>query len=530
MKRIVFALSAVLLLPAGASAQDAPLLGQLVQTKTGAVRGALRDARGVLAFKGIPFAAPPVGKLRWEASQPALSWEGVREAASVGNRCFTNVPESGLGGQVAETPQREDCLHLNVWSAARSANERRPVMVWIHGGGFQFGTGRDPRTDGALLAQQGVLVVSFNYRLGVYGFFAHPQLRTQGLLSGNFGLLDQIEALKWIKANIAEFGGDPGNITLFGESSGSQAVSLLMASPLAKGLFHKAIGQSGSSLQDLPSLAEMSMRGAAFAGALEAKSIEELRAMPAERINPAAAWDFAGGAPIIFAPGVDGRVIPAQLADLFEKGLQSDAPLLAGYNKREEFPFLAETLPHKTPAEFRAAAQWVFGAAKMPEFLSLYPSDTEAAAKISAGELLGDMRQKAETWRWLTLHSRTGKSPVYGYSFSYESPYSPVASHAGDIAFVFGNLVPQFFAPRAPAAGLGDREMSNVMMSYWANFAARGDPNGAGLPRWPEFREGHSLLQILENGRVTANPPSEQQLARFRFLEGFLISASMGQR
>ncbi len=530
MKNIPASLAALLLLAASAPAQEAPRLDEFVQTRTGALRGAARDAQGVLAFRGIPYAAAPLGKLRWQAPEPATPWQGAREAASYGNRCIYNVPETGLGGRVDEVPQREDCLYLNVWSAAAAANERRPVMVWIHGGGFQFGTGRDPRTDGALLAQRGVVLVSFNYRLGVFGFFAHPQLRSEGKLAGNFGLLDQIEALKWVRANIANFGGDPANVTILGESSGSQAVSLLMASPLAKGLFHKAIGQSGSSLQELPGVAEIGLRGAAFAGALGAKTIDDLRAMPAERVNAAAAWDFAGGAPIIFAPGIDGHVVPAQLADVFGKGLQNDVPLLAGYNTREEFPFLKETLPHASAAEFRAAAQHVFGAERMREFVSLYPLDTDASAKTSAEELLGDIRQKAETWRWLTLHARTGKSAVYGYHLAYESPYSPVASHGADIPFVFGNLVPQFFAPRAPAAGPGDRALASTIMSYWVNFAGTGDPNGQGLPLWPDFRGRNALLQIGVDPSMIAAPPSDAHIARFRFLEPFLISASSGQR
>ena len=246
-------------------------------------------------------------------------------------------------------------------------------------------------------------------RLGVFGFFAHPQLRSEGRLAGNFGILDQIAALKWVQANIANFGGDPNNVTIFGESSGSQAVSILMGSRLAKGLFQRAIGQSGSSLQDIPSVVEIGLRGAAYAGALGAHSVPALRAMSAERINTAAAWDFAGGAPIVFAPGIDGDVILDNIAAVFRIGKQNDVPLLAGYNKHEDFPFRAETLPHRTAAEFRAAAQHVFGATRMREFVALYPSDTDAAAKTSAGELLRDIRQKAETWLWLTLHSKTGK-------------------------------------------------------------------------------------------------------------------------
>lgn len=530
MKKTAYLLAALVLFSVNVSAQGTNRLQEVVQVEHGALRGEPRDAQSVLAFKGIPFATPPVGPLRWQAPQPAKLWNGVHDATRVGNRCMYNVVETGLGGQVGGVPQREDCLYLNVWTSAESANERKPVMVWIHGGGFQFGTGRDPRTDGARLSQKGVVVVSMNYRLGVFGFFAHPQLRSEGRLAGNFGLLDQIAALKWVQTNIAKFGGDPRNVTIFGESAGSQAVSLLMASPMAKGLFHKAIGQSGSSLQDLPTIGELGMRGAAFAGALGAKTVDDLRAMSTEQIVTANAWDFTGGAPMVFAPGIDGYLLPAQVADVFLKGRQNDVPLLAGYNKREDFPFQSETLPHRTGAEFRAAAEIAFGPEKMREFNVLYPSDTDAAAKTSAQDLLGDIRQRAETWRWLALQTQTGTGTAWGYIFSYESPYSPVASHGADMPFVFGNLVPQFFAPRAAPAGEADRKLADSVMAYWANFATKGDPNGPGLAPWPRFKDKGSMLLIQEDGGLAAGPPSDKQLAKFKFLDGFLTSASTGQR
>jgi para-nitrobenzyl esterase len=526
MKICGFSLLALLLFTEPASAQRPGPVGDVMQTTDGALHGAPRDANGVLSFMGVPFAAAPVGPLRWRNPQPVRPWPGVREAAQVSSHCWANALNGGAGAG----PQSEDCLYLNVWTAAKSADERRPVMVWIHGGGFQFGSSRDPRTDGELLAQKGVVIVSVNYRLGVFGFFAHPQLRSEGRLDGNFGIHDQIAALKWVRANIAKFGGDAENVTIFGESSGSQGVSILMGSPLAKGLFQKAIGESGSSLQVLPSLMEIGLRGAAYGGALGAKSVENLRAMPAERLNAAAAWDFAGGAPPVFTPGVDGYLIPTQLTELFKRGGQNDVPLLAGYNKREDFPFLANALPHRTAAEFRAAAEHLFGAAKMPEFLRLYPSDTDAATTASAQQLLAEIRQSGETWNWLSLAAKTGRSPVFGYVFSYESPYSPIATHGAEIPFVFGNLAPQ--SNRAPGqpSGPRDRTISDTMMSYWVNFAAKSDPNGPGLPRWPNFDVNRgSMLQIDEGGQIISAPPSDRQKARFRFLDGFLISASSGE-
>ncbi len=526
--RWMISLAAIALFAANALAQAAPPLTEDVQVDKGQLHGAARDAAGVLSYKGIPYAAPPVGELRWERPRPASPWQGVRDATVLGHRCWVNTPEEGLGGSTKGITQDEDCLYLNVWTTAKTAGEKRPVMVWLHGGGFQFGTSRDPRTDGTLLSTKGVVLVSINYRIGVFGFFAHPKLRSDGRLSGDFGIQDQIAALQWVKANIASFGGDPANVTIFGESAGSQSASILMASPLAKGLFQRAIGESGSSLQQLPGAGEMSLRGAAYAGALGAATIADLRAMPADKLNKAAAWDFRGGAPIIFAPCIDGYVLPTQVANIFRQGQQNDVSLIAGYNKREEFAFLAETLPHHNAAEFLAAVQRVFGPERMQEFLALYPSSTDAEAKVAAEQLFGDLRQKAETWRWLTLEAQTGKAAVYGYQFSYQSPYSPVSSHVAEIPFIFGNFVPQFFNLNGPPADAQDHALSTTLMAYWVNFAKSGNPNGAGLPPWPEFRSQHSLLQIQPDGHLAQDPPSAQQLARFKFLDAFLVSAASG--
>ena len=528
MNRIL-ACFAVVLLACGVQAQGSGGLNKTVQTANGRLHGVAADAQGVLAFRGIPFAAPPVGELRWRAPEPAKPWQGLREATSYGSRCW----ELGLPERTGADAPNEDCLYLNVWTAANSARERRPVMVWIHGGGFEFGNAHDPQSDGTLFAEKGVVLVSINYRLGVFGFFADPLLRSEGRLSSNFGILDQIAALKWVQANIANFGGDPKNVTIFGVSSGSQSVSILMTSPLTKGLglFQRAIGESGSSLQQLPTVQEMAMRGAGYAGALQAKSIADLRAMPAQTLNRAAPWNFRErGDPPVFAPSVDQVVIPSQLDEVFRKGEQSDVPLLAGFNRREDFPFLPSALPHATAAEFRATALIDFGPERYKEFLKLYPTGTDAEAKTSAEELLADSRQSGETWRWLSLESKTGKAAVYGYVFGYVSPYAPIPTHAGEVPFVFGNLVTSSFVAKTAAPGPADRAMSNKLMAYWINFATRGDPNGTNLPHWPGFRQGSAMLQIQPDGSVVASPLSPRQVARFKFLDDYLISASMGNR
>ena len=257
-------------------------LGPDVRLESGSVRGAGRDERGVLTYKGIPYAAAPIGNLRWRAPQPAPKWTGRLDATQYGFRAL-----AAWAGDVIPVPARsEDCLNLNIWTSAHQSGEKRPVMVWVHGGGFQFGAAANPSTDGSRLAALGVVVVSFNYRVGVLGFLAHPDLDHEGL-SGDFGLQDQLAALRSVKANIEQFGGDPNNITVFGESAGAHAIGLLLTSPLANGLIHKAIGQSGAFWDTvhgaLPTAAEARARGVAFAERMGAKSMAALRALPPKR-------------------------------------------------------------------------------------------------------------------------------------------------------------------------------------------------------------------------------------------------------
>ena len=293
--------------------------GRQVHTQAGHARGDRRDANGVLAFKGIPYAAPPVGALRWRAPRPPAPWNGVRDASIFGPGCLSALENDPRPG-----PRAEDCLTLNVWTAAKRADEKRPVMVWIHGGGFQFGSSANPATDGGALAARGVVVVSFNYRLGVLGFLAHPELDAEAP-SGNYGLLDQLAALRWVKANIAGFGGDPDNVTLFGESAGAMAVGIVMASPLAHGLFHKAIGESGAfwdgKYGPLQGFEEARTRGLAFARQQGDASIAALRAMPAEQLNAAAPWSFkTSPVTTAFSPSIDHYVAPDAPALRFLRG------------------------------------------------------------------------------------------------------------------------------------------------------------------------------------------------------------------
>ena len=491
-------------------------LGRQVQTQAGCVRGRQRDVSGVLAFKGIPYAAPPVGPLRWRAPQPAAPWNGVRDASAFGAGCLSALENDHRPG-----PRDEDCLYLNVWTAAKQADEKRPVMVWIHGGGFQFGSSANPATDGGPLAARGVVFVSFNYRLGVLGFLAHPDLDSEAP-SGNYGLQDQLAALRWVKANIADFGGDPDNVTLFGESAGAMAVGILMASPLAHGLFHKAIGESGAfwdgKYGPLQGFEEARTHGLAFARQQGDASIAALRAMPAEQLNAAAPWSFkTSPVTTAFSPSIDHYVAPDAPALRFLRGEQMHIPLLAGWNATEEFPFLAQSLPDQSAQAFRAAAEEMFGKERMADFLKAYPADTDAQAKTSAAALTGDYVVGEQCWQWLRLHQASGRAPVYGYMFNYTSPYTPIASHVTEVPFVFGTLTPQQVIGSVTPPAEADRALARTMMSYWVNFATHGDPNGSDLPPWPAYDE-KDVVQILGTA-IEARP--NPHAARFRFLGSF---------
>ncbi len=488
-----------------------------VHMKEGTVRGIPRDEHGVLAFKGIPYATPPTGSLRWRAPQPLPTWAGVRDATQFGASCWSAWVEN----PTPILPQSEDCLYLNIWTAASRSYERRPVMVWIHGGGFEFGSSAEPSYDGSQLAQKGVIIVSFNYRVGVFGFLAHPELDEEAP-SGNYGLQDQIAALRWVKANIAKFGGDPHNVTVFGESAGAHAVGILVASPLTRGLIHKAVGESGafwdSEHGPMSTFDEARARGTAFAQHLGAASISDLRALPAEQVNAAATWNFTLD-PVAkaFSPSVDRYVVPEVPATRYLQGEQLNIPLLAGWNAAEFWPFRLNALPHQTAQEFRQAAEQMFGKDRLPEFLKLYPADNDAQATESAYELIGDLKISEQTWEWLELQQRSSSAPVYGYHFTYTSPYVPIASHLVEVPFVFGTLTPQTLVGSTTPPDETDRDLSETIMSYWVNFAKRGDPNGPCLPYWPPY-DSRGLVQELGK---TVEPKTNLQAARFRFLASY---------
>jgi len=496
-----------------AQAQPATVL-----TTAGWVQGLAPDAQGVMAYKGIPYAAPPTESLRWRPPQPVPPWAGIRTAVNFGAACIA-APAPGSAPAVSAS-QSEDCLTVNVWTPAPNDGAARPVMVWLHGGGFQFGSSASPTYDGSNLAAHGVVVVSLNYRLGVFGFLAHPALDQEAGGSGAYGLQDQLAALRWVQGNIAAFGGDPSRVTLFGESAGAHAVGILLASPQSRGLLSRAIAESGafwdSEHGSLATHEEALAKGRAFAGQFAG---QDVRAVPAEQINAAAAWDPNSDPGITaFAPSVDGQVLRDSPAAVFARGEQLDVPLLGGWNSAEYFLFEPRALPYTTLETFDAAAQTLFGSRCLPLFEALYPASSPDQAQASSLLLDGDLIISEQVWEMLSLRRRPRSADVYAYHFSYTSPYSPIASHTAELPFVFGTLTPQRFAPQSASPGEDDRRMAKLMMAYWTNFARQGNPNGAGLPLWPVYKGAGSPVMQL-SAVSEAGPDSDAD--RFRFIASY---------
>jgi para-nitrobenzyl esterase len=505
------------MLPGAAHAQQ--LRYVQLRTADGVLEGVVSPDGKVRTFKGIPYAAPPVGPLRWRAPQPVVPWTGVRKAADYGARAMQGPIFSDM--VFNDNGPSEDCLYLNLWMPASPAQSKLPVMVWIHGGGFVAGSSSEPRQDAGNLSKKGVMVVSFNYRLGVFGFLAHPELSKESGrgASGNYGLLDQVAALEWVKRNIATFGGDPDNVTIFGESAGSESVSALMASPLARGLFHRAIGESGALFSANPPMrtrAQAEEAGVKFArAAFGTASIDALRSLPAREVLDAALklpWAY-------FDPDIDGYFLPADCRAIFAAGGQSRVPLIAGWNRDEGHfeSFFGKLEP--TAANYDALARARFGA-RAGEFLRLYPATTDAEARRAAQDLAGDDFIAHDTWKWIEAHLRTGRSPLFRYEFDQTLPLpedappgtEPAAHHANDIEYVFRVLSSKHL-PWRPQ----DREVSELMSDYWTNFAKTGDPNGPGLPRWPAYgaADGYQVMHIAVNPRAVP----DGLRARQEFLE-----------
>ncbi len=488
IRRLVL-LAVILALSGPAFSTAASPGNNFVRVEGGLISGV--EADGVRSFKGIPFAAPPTGDLRWKAPRPAAAWEGVRKCEAFGPSCpQAPYPATSLYASPPEK-QSEDCLYLNVWTAAE-AREKRPVMVWIHGGALTRGSGSNRVYDGAAFAKRGVILVTINYRLGPFGYLAHPELsgESPNHSSGNYGVLDQIAALKWVQKNIAAFGGDPGRVTIFGESAGSWSVNALVASPLAKGLFHRAIGQSGGSFgpmtylkQDRPSMPSAEKIGAAFAKAAGADSIKALRDVPAEKIVALFNED-PEGRKFRTSPNVNGWVLPDEIRNIFAQGKHNDVPVIVGSNADEMTTLTTPAILPKTIDDYRKRVATQYGE-MIKEYDALYPVSSEADIKAA---YLGSLRDVTftlpmRTWARMTA---TGRSKAYLYFFSRVPPNPNSkylgAYHAAEISYVFNNLNRQNALLQET-----DYKLSDVMMSYWVNFATTGDPNGKGLVGWKPY-------------------------------------------
>ena len=502
----------VLLLLVAISATSAITLAQSpnIPTESGTISG-IRET-GLSVYKGIPFAAPPVGDLRWRSPAPVASWTGTRKADAFAPACMqTGVSMPGE----APPAVSEDCLYLNIWTPEKSdrADAHLPVIVWIYGGGYINGSASMPLYWGERLAHKGVIFVTIAYRLGPLGFLAHPELTRESPYhsSGNYGLMDQIAALEWIQRNIAAFGGDPKNVTIAGQSSGAISVSILMASPRAKGLFHRAIGESGGLFEPLQLapkylLANAERDGEKYAASLRASTLQELRRLPASQLT-----GNAGG---ISHPVIEPYLLPVSPYEAFALGRQNDVPVLIGSNA-DEARALTDVSNIKA-ATFDSDLANSFGALP-PQLLAPYPHATDQEAKQARLDFERDLRFGWDMWAWARLQSATGQSGVYYYSFTQKPPF-PIgsvyegwgASHFAELWYVFDHLDQEPW--RWSAA---DRKVAGEISSYWVNFARSGNPNGAGLPPWPAFTNADSKVLYLGDPIVVGGVASIDTLKVF---------------
>ncbi len=507
--RIAMAAAAAIAVAAPAHAAfDEP-----VMTQTGLVSGTPGEVEGVTAFKNIPFGAPPVGALRWAPPQPPEAWDGVRDGSEFGPVCMQPNGQGRVNVSVDlpdSPPQSEDCLNLNVWTAAEAAGEDRPVMVWIYGGAYYEGAGSSPHNWGDQLAAKGVVLVTFNYRLGSLGFLAHPALSEESPhgASGNYALADSIAVLQWVQDNIEAFGGDPDRVTIFGESAGAAMIGGLAGSPPARGLFHRAIAESGAwmglTMAPMRGLQSAEAQSSEAADELGIASLADLRALPAEE----ALTKLPRQGMI-----VDGWIIPEDLSVTFAEGRQNPVDVIVGSNRDEGFFAGAPTTVDAWTE--RAERQW----GDLVELgLAAYPAETDAQATENSQALMGDnmawhmrlfAKYQAEIGQRAWLYYFTHEPPV-------EEPRARGAVHTVEIPYVFNNLAPPrvFPDPSVPELASGDpREeaFADQVSQYWVNFAATGDPNGPGLPEWPEFDDlGPTEAMVLDADGSGAGPSISQ--------------------
>jgi para-nitrobenzyl esterase len=482
-----------------------------IKTEQGTVHGKAMNDGKVRAFLGVPYAAPPVGELRWKPPQPPTKWKGVRDATNFGARC----PQWAIWADYIflDSGPSEDCLHLNIYAPATATDASRlPVMFWIHGGGYAAGAGSEPRYTNSLLPLHGVVLITIDYRMGVFGFLASEDLAREGVGSaGNYGLQDMVAALRWVRKNIVEFGGDANNVTIFGESAGSFAVSTLMAVPEARGLFARAIGESGADFNGVigtSSLAERAKRDQAWVESLGVKSLTELRAVPMDRLLDEARKKGVVG----FSPVVDGRFLPESAAEIYAAGKQAQVPLLAGWNRDERTDTLSKGM---TAAKWKVFATEHYGA-HAEGFLKAFPASSDEEAIRSADNYTTDQFIAFGTWQWVEAQAKTGGGPVYRYHFELPAPASEMhpegryAFHSDDLEYVFGTLDARHGSVWRPE----DRKLSEEMIGYWTNFAKTGDPNGPGLPEWRRYDETGEVMHLDADSK--ASPDTTK--TRYEFL------------
>ncbi len=485
---------------------------QTVKIAEGQLEGVV--VNGIASYKGIPLAAPPVGELRWKSPVPAKAWTGIRKADAYASGCMQDPGMLKMMGAAANVS--EDCLYLNVWTGAKNAGEKRPVMVWIHGGAFVGGMTGTPMFDGTKFAEKGVVLVSIAYRLGVFGFLAHSELSQEsGKGSGAYGIQDMIAGLQWVKKNIAQFGGDPSCVTIFGESAGGIAVGMLSAAPAAKGLFQRALSESGGSFappriadgagMNVASLKLAESSGADFLQKLGAADIKTARALTAGQIQKAAGGGMGGGAS--FWPVADGTFLPGDPYELYEKGLFNDTPILAGTNSNEGGLFMRGPI---TAAAFEKQIRSGYGE-RADVMLKAYPHSTDAAAARSSADVFREFAFAWPTWAWARMQSRMGKSKAFVYYFDHRTPSSPDgANHGDEVSYVFQN----FGVPGGDPSE-EDLALSDLIRAYWINFARKGDPNGPGLPQWPAFTENDQRVLFFDI-KANAKPiPNLEKLKAF---------------
>lgn len=488
------------------SHQESAHLKEPIQVNGGLITGtpSIQWTPGVRLYRGIPYAAPPVGDLRWRPPEPVVAWTGVRAADHFSPACMqpaTNTEGNAWRDGLGEVS--EDCLYLNVWTPAQSADAHLPVVVFIHGGGNVRGAASENQYDGAYFAKKGVVFVSFNYRMNIFGFLAHPDLTSESVhhSSGNYALLDQIAALEWVQGNIANFGGDPQDVMVFGHSAGSSNVSSLLASPIAHGLFARALMQSGENIGKGTALADAERNGENYAASLGAHSIAELRKIPAEALLKSL--------PRQNGPVVDGWVLPQDVYSTFESGKQNDVPLIVGSVANDtpgppSAPATAAAVPEYAKKTFGDLAD---------EYLRIYSAKDDKQAAQSDLDFRSNQAM-ANARRLAGLQVKTGKSPVYWYWFTHTSPFpegavwgkKPAkewgAYHGGEIVYVFDAFPLQDWAWRPTDLQLGD-----LVSSMWIRFAKTGNPNGPGLPKWPEFDpNSDALLNISDHPKAEKAP------------------------